>query len=64
MGGRVQVESLTGGLFQGRILEETPVGDRDGFVTEVSGRAFITGFHQFVADPEDRLQEGFLFLEV
>ena len=64
MGGKVWVESLTGGLFKGQILEETLVGDRRGFVTEVTGSAYITGFHQFVADPEDRLQKGFLFVEV
>ena len=35
---------------------------RDGilYVTpRITGRAFVTGFHQFVLDPEDPLPEGF-----
>jgi proline racemase len=55
----VWVESVTDGVFRGRILAETSVGDRNAVVPEITGSAHITGFHQFVLDPRDRLKEGF-----
>lgn len=45
--------------FEGKVIEETKVGDYDGVVTEVSGTAQITGFNQLVLDPRDPLPEGF-----
>jgi proline racemase len=56
----VIVESLTGGLFKGRILKETKVGEKTAIIPEITGSAFITGFHQFVMHPDDSLKEGFL----
>ncbi len=55
----VWVESVTEGVFRGRILEETAVEGRKAVVPEITGSAHITGFHQFVLDPHDRLQAGF-----
>ena len=55
----VWVESVTDGVFRGRILEESYVGDRNAVVPEITGSAHITGFHQFILDPHDRLNEGF-----
>jgi proline racemase len=54
------VESITGGLFRGRLLEETHVGKKKGLVPEITGSAYITGFHQFAIDEKDRLKDGFL----
>ncbi|GHI86797.1 hypothetical protein Sxan_41610 [Streptomyces xanthophaeus] len=45
-------ESVTGTVFTGRILP--------GGVTEVSGTAYRTGEHAFLADPYDPLGTGFL----
>jgi proline racemase/trans-L-3-hydroxyproline dehydratase len=56
----IWAESITGGLFRGRLLEETTVGNKKAVVPEISGRAHITGFHQFVVDENDRLKNGFL----
>ena len=56
----VIVESLTGGFFRGRILEQTVIDGKDATMTEITGTAHITGFHQFVIDSEDRLRAGFL----
>lgn len=65
IGEELVVESgITDGVFRGRILEATEVGGRSAVVTEVTGAAHITGFHQFVIDPEDPLAEGFLIEEV
>jgi proline racemase len=60
LGGTIAIESLTGGLFRGRLLETVALGDRTGVVTEVTGCAHVTGFNQFVAGDGDRLREGFL----
>ena len=59
VGGDVFVESVTGGVFRGRILDETTVGTHKAVVPEITGSAHITGIHQFVVDPRDRLQTGF-----
>lgn len=53
-------ESLIGTAFTGRLLRETTVGDLPAVVPEITGRAFITGFQQFVLDPADPLRDGFL----
>jgi proline racemase len=56
---RVQIESVTGGMFVARMLGETRVGDRNAIVPEITGSAHVTGFHQFPLDPRDRLGHGF-----
>ncbi len=53
-------ESLLGTRFTGRVVRETAVGPYAAVVPEVTGQAFITGFHTFVVDPEDPLGNGFL----
>jgi proline racemase len=35
------------------------VGEREAIVPAISGRAWITGFHQLVLDPADPFPEGF-----
>lgn len=58
-GGRVRIESVTGGMFLARMLGETRIGNREAIVPEITGSAHITGFHQFPLDPRDRLAHGF-----
>ena len=53
-------ESVIDTTFTGRVLGETTVGTFAAVDTEISGRGFITGFHQFVVDPDDPTAEGFL----
>jgi proline racemase len=52
-------ESIIGTSFTGKALEETKVGDFDAVIPEVSGRAFITGFNQWVVEEDDPVAEGF-----
>ncbi len=54
------VESLVGTRFTGRLVAETTVGPYAAVVPEVTGQAFLTGFHTFVLDANDPLREGFL----
>lgn len=53
-------QSLFGTTFTGRIVEETAVGAKRAVIPEITGRAYITGIHQFVIDPDDPLRSGFL----
>lgn len=53
-------ESAIGTTFTGRVLGETSVGPYPAVETEIAGRGFLTGFHQFVVDPDDPTAGGFL----
>jgi proline racemase len=53
-------ESIIGTTFTGRLVATVDVGEQKGVIPEISGKAFITGFQQFVIDPEDPLGHGFL----
>ena len=52
-------EGILGTVFTGRLVEETTVGAYRAVVPELSGRAWITGFAQYVLDAEDPFPEGF-----
>jgi proline racemase len=53
-------ESIIGSRFQGRIVSETSVGSRPAIVPAIRGRAWITGFHTYLLDPDDPYPEGYL----
>jgi proline racemase len=52
-------EGILGTIFTGRLVEETMVGDYRAVVPTISGTAWITGFANYVVDPEDPFPEGF-----
>lgn len=52
-------ESILGTIFTGRLIEETTVGEYRAVVPTLSGQAWITGFSQYVVDPDDPFPEGF-----
>lgn len=60
-GQQIIIESILGvaSTFSGRVVGHTQVGPYTAVVPEVSGRAFITGQHEFVIDPQDELGRGF-----
>ena len=41
---------------------DSQVGKYPAIIPEVSGKAYITGFYQFVAEPDDPFKSGFLLL--
>jgi trans-L-3-hydroxyproline dehydratase len=61
-GQQIIIESIlgAGSTFGGRVAGHVQVGPYQAVVPEVSGRAFITGRHEFVIDPQDELGRGFL----
>ena len=55
MGERYVAESVIDTRFEGRIVRR----EGDAVVPAITGRAWITGFHQLVVDPSDPLAAGF-----
>jgi len=52
-------EGILGTTFTGRLIEETRVGPYAAVVPTLSGQGWITGFAQYVVDPEDPFPDGF-----
>jgi len=52
--------SPIGSTFDGRIVEETRVGDRAAIVPAIRGSAWITGITQVLIDPADPFPEGYV----
>jgi len=52
-------EGILGTTFTGRLVRETRMGGIDAVVPTISGTAWITGFAQYVVDPEDPFPNGF-----
>jgi proline racemase len=52
-------EGILGTTFTGRLIEETRVGPYAAVVPTLSGQAWITGFAQYVLDPDDPFPDGF-----
>src|SRR4051812_43112991 len=59
MGEAYVAESVIDTKFTGRVVGRTQVGSLDAVVPSITGRAWITGFHQLVVDPTDPLGSGF-----
>ncbi|MGK0537249.1 proline racemase family protein, partial [Bacillus sp. 'calajunan'] len=53
-------ECITDGKFEGEVLSVTAADTYEAVVPKVTGNAFISGCHQFVVDPRDELNRGFL----
>lgn len=52
-------ESILSTNFVGQIVGTTRVGPYEAIVPRISGRAWLTGFHQFGLDPTDPFSSGF-----
>lgn len=51
--------SIIDSEFHGRIVETTTLGDTPAIIPEITGRAWITGIHQHMLDPDDPWPEGY-----
>lgn len=51
-------ESVLGTRFRARVREVTSVGELPAIVPEVEGSAWVTGFSNFVLDPDDPCAHG------
>lgn len=53
-------ESIIGTLFEGKVVEETMVGEFKAVVPEVSGSAYLIASTDMIFDPRDPIKEGFV----
>ena len=58
-GDRMIGRSIIDSRFDCAIVEETTVGDKKAILTSIRGRAWITGTHQIMLDPDDPWPEGY-----
>jgi trans-L-3-hydroxyproline dehydratase len=54
------IESIIGSRFSGKVVEETTFGPHRAIIPEVEGSAYIVGRNEFLIDPDDPLQNGFI----
>jgi proline racemase len=54
-----RARSIIDSEFHGRIEAEAKVGEKAAIVPSVTGRAWITGTHQYLLDPDDPWPEGY-----
>ena len=59
VGDELLARSIIDSEFVGRIDSKTRVGELDAIVPSISGRAWITGTHQYLLDPEDPFPRGY-----
>lgn len=52
-------ESITGTMFTGKAIEKVKIGEFDGIIPQITGRAYVTGFNHFIINDEDPLKYGF-----
>jgi len=51
--------SIIGSRFDGKIVEDTTIAGRPAIIPSITGRAWLTGTHQHMLDPDDPWQEGY-----
>lgn len=54
-------EGIVGACFIGRVVGTEDINGRTEYLTEITGKARITGFHKFVFADTDELKDGFFF---
>lgn len=60
-GSLLEHRSIVDGVFGGRVVDDgPPLAGRPTVMTEVTGSAHLTGRHEFVVEPDDPMQAGFL----
>ena len=57
-------EGILGTTFTGRLVAETTVGEQPAVVPTISGRAWITGFAQYVLEPDDPFPTGYTLTDI
>ena len=60
LGSDFRQEGILDTVFVARAVEETRVGTHTAILPSIRGRAWITGFAQYVLSPDDPFPEGFM----
>ena len=56
----LMIESIVDGRMIVSALRKSEFHGKQAVIPEVSGRSYITGQHQFIIDPDDQFQTGFM----
>jgi proline racemase len=59
MGQKIKAISIIGSKFEGKIVEKCNIKGIAAIIPEISGRGWITGFHQHTLEPTDPWPEGY-----
>jgi trans-L-3-hydroxyproline dehydratase len=59
VGQTLEATSIIGSTFLGRIAAEATEGGQRAILPEITGRAWITGIHQHMLDPDDPWPLGY-----
>ncbi|NND02576.1 MAG: proline racemase family protein [Acidimicrobiia bacterium] len=59
VGDKLVMSSIIDSVFEGEILEDTTVGDRQAIIPQISGRAWVTGRWDLSVDPSDPWPTGY-----
>ena len=59
VGDRLLMSSIIDSCFTGKIHADTDIAGTPAIVPEISGRAWITGTHQHMLDPNDPWPHGY-----
>ena len=59
IGDTLTVRSIIDSEFQGQIIDTVDLNGTAAITPELSGRAWITGTHQHMLDPDDPWPEGY-----
>lgn len=61
LGQKMRIESITDSVFVGSVVATQDFGPFRAVIPQVEGTAYLTGMHTFVIDPNDPMQNGFIF---
>ena len=59
MGQKIKAISIIGSTFEGKIVKKCDIKGTVAIIPEISGRGWITGFHQHMLEPTDPWPEGY-----
>lgn len=57
----IEIESILGYCFEVSVTGGIQYANYDAVIPKVSGRAYITGKHEFILEDDDPLTDGFIF---
>ena len=57
---QLKIESIISSNMKVTAVAKATCGNKEGVIPRVSGRAYITGQHEFLLDPDDEVEHGFI----
>ncbi len=64
LGKKFRHEGVLGNIFTGELIDEVTLGGKKAVIPTIGGRAWITGFGEYVLDEDDPFPEGFTVRDI